>query len=344
MSLASAVVSSASSGRRSRACAARSARPGRGRAPRTRRASAAAGSARCAAALLSVGRRKNWSRDFSSSLRWARNSPTTVPIVWRSLTRRYSSSIHGSSGSERPPSRTRSMRPASCTVRAVSCRSCGSRSSKAASRYSTEVATSIASSVAGGLRRTQRGFDRVVQRLRHRLARRMQLLQRFAELGEGVGHLPRARNVAARERRPHFLGGLDALACLCQHQRVEAAELLDRVVDLLLVAPRPRRRAPRAAWRLRRAGRARPARRRTAGPGPGGRTPCCRRAPGWRTAAARARPRASHGRRPESATAPTLRRSRPRASRNWRRAAPRRHGPGPGTRPGGVARHGRRRS
>ncbi len=98
---------------------------------------------------ISVGRRKNWSSDFSSSDRCARSSSTTVPMVWRSLTRRYSSSIQGSSGSGRPPSRARSMRPASCTVRAVSCRSCGSRSSKAASRYSTEVATSIASSVEG---------------------------------------------------------------------------------------------------------------------------------------------------------------------------------------------------
>ncbi|MNS58288.1 hypothetical protein D3C72_912030 [compost metagenome] len=99
---------------------------------------------------FSAGRRKYWSSDFSSSLRWLRSSSTTVPMVWRSLTRRYRSSIHGSSGSERPPSRTRSMRPASCSVRAVSCGSLGSRSSSAASRYSTEVATSIASSVSGG--------------------------------------------------------------------------------------------------------------------------------------------------------------------------------------------------
>jgi hypothetical protein len=99
---------------------------------------------------FSAGRRKYWSSDFSSSLRWLRSSSTTVPMVWRSLTRRYRSSIHGSSGSEWPPARTRSMRPASCSVREVSCGSLGSRSSSAASRYSTEVATSIASSVSGG--------------------------------------------------------------------------------------------------------------------------------------------------------------------------------------------------
>jgi hypothetical protein len=50
-------------------------------------------------AVASSGLRKNWSNAFSASDRVARNSPTTVPMVCRSLTRRYNSSIHASSGS-----------------------------------------------------------------------------------------------------------------------------------------------------------------------------------------------------------------------------------------------------
>ena len=47
----------------------------------------------------SVGLRKNWSISFSASDSEARSSCTTLPMVWRSETRRYSSSIQASSGS-----------------------------------------------------------------------------------------------------------------------------------------------------------------------------------------------------------------------------------------------------
>jgi hypothetical protein len=82
-------------------------------------------------------------------------------------------------------------------------------------------------------------FDRVRQRFHHRQARRMQLLQRFAQLRKGVGHLAGTGDVAARKRRPHFLGGFDPLAGLREHQRIEAAELLDAVVDVGLVCHAP---------------------------------------------------------------------------------------------------------
>ncbi len=93
----------------------------------------------------------------------------------------------------------------------------------------------------GRLAAAHRGVDRMRERLHHRLARRMQPVQRFTELGEGVGHLAGARDVAAREAGPHLLGGLDALAGLGQHQRIEAAELLDRVVDALFMRDAPGR-------------------------------------------------------------------------------------------------------
>ncbi|MDT4804558.1 hypothetical protein FQZ97_373380 [compost metagenome] len=101
----------------------------------------------------------------------------------------------------------------------------------------------------GRLAGTHRGVHGMGQRLHHRLARRVQLQQRFTELRERVGHLARARDVAARERRPHFLGGLDALARLREHQRVEAAELHHGVVDARFL-----RHAPGAAHGAQRGG------------------------------------------------------------------------------------------
>ena len=83
---------------------------------------------------LSLGLRKNKSSDFSSSLSDTRSSPTTLPIVCLSLTRRYRSSIHVSSGCALPPFLTPSSRSARCWVRTASCGSVGSKSSKAASR------------------------------------------------------------------------------------------------------------------------------------------------------------------------------------------------------------------
>ena len=99
---------------------------------------------------LSFGSRKKKSSDFSSSPSDKRSSPTTLPMVCLSLTRRYSSSIHGCKGWAMPPFLTLFSRSAKCWVRAASCASCGSRSSNAASRHKTEVATSIANSIAGG--------------------------------------------------------------------------------------------------------------------------------------------------------------------------------------------------
>ena len=59
----------------------------------------------------SAGLRKNWSIAFSASDSDARSSCTTLPMVWRSETRRYSSSIHGFErlGRRRPGARA-SMR------------------------------------------------------------------------------------------------------------------------------------------------------------------------------------------------------------------------------------------
>ena len=99
--------------------------------------------------VLSFGLRKKASSDFSSSPRETRSSPTTLPIVCLSLTRLYNSSIQLSSGWGLPPTRTLSRRWARLAVRTANCGSLGSRSSKTASRYSTEVATSIASSIPG---------------------------------------------------------------------------------------------------------------------------------------------------------------------------------------------------
>ena len=98
----------------------------------------------------SSGARKNWSRHFSASANVARNSSTTLPMVWRSLTLRYRSSIHGSSGAGSAPARTCSRRSAKRLARSTMLVSLASRSSNVACRYNTEVATSIANAAAGG--------------------------------------------------------------------------------------------------------------------------------------------------------------------------------------------------
>ena len=78
-------------------------RPGPCRAPTARRASTTAAAAPGSARVASAGLRKNWSICCSTSDSEARSSCTTLPIVWRSETRRYSSSIQPSSGSRAWP-------------------------------------------------------------------------------------------------------------------------------------------------------------------------------------------------------------------------------------------------
>ncbi len=99
---------------------------------------------------MSCGLRKNWSSAFSTSPSVERSSSTTLPMVWLSLTRRYSSSIHCSSGSGSAPAPTASRRSARRVARAAMCSSPASSSSNAACRYSTDVATSIARAADGG--------------------------------------------------------------------------------------------------------------------------------------------------------------------------------------------------
>ena len=82
----------------------------------------------------SDGLRKNWSISFSDSDKAPRSSCTTLPIVCRSETRRYSSSIQGSSGSAGEPWRTASMRCARRRTRSAWPGSSKSASSSEASR------------------------------------------------------------------------------------------------------------------------------------------------------------------------------------------------------------------
>ena len=96
-----------------------------------------------------AGSRKYWSMFFSTSDSEARSSCTTLPMVWRSETRRYSSSIHNSSVPGSRCWRTESMR---CASRVTRCAPSGwskSPSSSDASRNSSAVATSIAISAGG---------------------------------------------------------------------------------------------------------------------------------------------------------------------------------------------------
>ena len=97
----------------------------------------------------SCGARKNWSISFSDSPRLPRSSCTTLPIVCRSATRRYSSSIQASSGCGRAPLRTASMRLARRRTRAPCSGPSKSPSASTASSHSRLVAHSIASVGAG---------------------------------------------------------------------------------------------------------------------------------------------------------------------------------------------------
>ena len=96
-----------------------------------------------------AGLRKYWSICFSTSDSEARSSCTTLPMVCRSDTRRYSSSIHGSSGCAGWPSLTWRMRCARRCTRVPIKGWSNSPSSSEASRYSTLVATSMASAGLG---------------------------------------------------------------------------------------------------------------------------------------------------------------------------------------------------
>ena len=104
----------------------------------------------------SAGLRKNWSRRCSASAKVTRSSPTTVPRVCRSLTRRYSSSIQGCRPATGCPSQTACSRAASSRMRAARVVSRGRNSASEASRNSTVVATSMACSGVGScpLRKT----------------------------------------------------------------------------------------------------------------------------------------------------------------------------------------------
>ena len=135
---------STSSRMRSTACEAWS-RPSTDSTPRIAESCAGTGisTSRCA------GSRKYWSMFFSTSDNEARSSCTTLPMVWRSDTRRYSSSIHSSSVPGSRAWRTESMRWARRWMRWAPSGWSKSPSSIEASRYSSAVATSIASSAGG---------------------------------------------------------------------------------------------------------------------------------------------------------------------------------------------------
>ena len=149
----------------------------------------------------SAGLRKYWSISFSASDSEARSSCTTLPMVWRSETRRYSSSIHGSSGSGVAALAhvARCARPGAARARPARGWS-NSASSSAASRYSRLVATSIASgrrrrcaaATAGSARRPAAARPAT-------LAEREQPLQRIADQRELLGQ---AGSGDASRRRP----------------------------------------------------------------------------------------------------------------------------------------------
>ena len=96
-----------------------------------------------------AGSRKYWSMAFSISDSEARSSCTTLPMVWRSDTRRYSSSIHKSSVPGSRAWRTWSMRWARRCTRCAPSGCSKSPSSSEASMNSSAVATSIARSAGG---------------------------------------------------------------------------------------------------------------------------------------------------------------------------------------------------
>ena len=126
--------------RHRRACAAPPAWPARGRAPTARRASPAAGPAPGSAAPARAVRGKTGRSASRTRTAQPRSSCTTLPMVCRSATRRYSSSIQVSSGCGRAPPRTASMRSASRRTRAPCSGGSKSPSARTASTYSRLVA------------------------------------------------------------------------------------------------------------------------------------------------------------------------------------------------------------
>ncbi|MFO1337448.1 MAG: hypothetical protein U1F53_04315 [Burkholderiaceae bacterium] len=106
-----------------------------------------------ASSSRSVGARLKRSSCCSTSASEARSSATTLPMVWRSDTSRYSASIQGSTGACSPPAVTVARRCARrCTRCCISARS-RSMSSSDASTHSRAVATSIASAGEGAVPR-----------------------------------------------------------------------------------------------------------------------------------------------------------------------------------------------
>ncbi len=99
----------------------------------------------------SSGLRKYWSRCFSASASVEWSSSTTLPMVWWSLTRRYSSSTQVSRGSGGWSASTWSRRCARRSARSRISAGLTSSDSRLACRYSTAVATSIAIGVEGGV-------------------------------------------------------------------------------------------------------------------------------------------------------------------------------------------------
>ena len=100
---------------------------------------------------LSDGLRKNWSISRSASDNETRSSCTTLPMVWRSETRRYSSSIQASSGCAGAPWPTDAIRSARRCTRPASPGASKAASSSAASMYSSAVATSMAKGAGGAM-------------------------------------------------------------------------------------------------------------------------------------------------------------------------------------------------
>ena len=178
-----------------------------------------------------AGLRKYWSICFSTSDSEARSSCTTLPMVCRSETRRYSSSIHGSSGWASRPSPTSRMR-------------CARRCTRLPISGMVEVAVlerGVQVQHAGGHFHRQRGAGRLrrghgladggLQRLGQHLAGRVQPLQRVADQRELLGQAAQAMRLAAGHRRPDFLGTGHALARLRDPGRVETAQAHGLVVE-----------------------------------------------------------------------------------------------------------------
>ena len=93
------------------------------------------------------------------------------------------------------------------------------------------VATSIASGAGGVPPPASVCVDRAVQRIGEHFAARVQPAQRIADQRELFGQAGQAVQLAAGDRRPHFLRAGDALARLRDPGRVEAAQAQHLVVD-----------------------------------------------------------------------------------------------------------------